>query len=87
MPPEHQKKIMHATFNGPGFTFMVSDGHMGKTIDPEAGNISLSLATSGATESERVLKALSCGGKVAMPLQDGFWGGKFGQLVDRFGVE
>ena len=87
MPPDQHKKIMHATFNGPGFTFMASDGRMDKTVDPEEGNISLSLATSDAAEGERAFKALSEGGKVGMPLQDVFWGGKFGQFTDRFGVE
>lgn len=27
------------------------------------------------------------GGKVAMPLQDMFWGGNFGSLADAFGVQ
>jgi len=30
--------------------------------------------------------ALSAGGKITMPLQDTFWGAKFGMLVDAYGV-
>ncbi len=85
--PAFRNKVMHATFTGPGFEFMAADGREGKTIDPDAGNISLSLATSDNAEGERVFKALSDGGKVVMPLGEAFWGGKFGMLVDRFGVE
>ena len=87
VPPQGHNMVMHATFNAPGLTFMASDGRMDKTAGPQEGNISLSLATSDATEGERAFKALSEGGKVEMPLQDVFWGGKFGQFTDRFGVE
>ena len=86
-PPEYRNKIMHATFKGPGYTFMCSDGRERKTIDPDEGNISLSLATKDAAEGERVFKNLSDGGKVTMPLDKVPWGGTFGMVVDRFGVE
>ncbi|MFN2447196.1 MAG: VOC family protein [Vicinamibacterales bacterium] len=32
-------------------------------------------------------EALGAGGKVTMPLQDTFWGAKFGTLTDAFGVQ
>ena len=58
-----------------------------RAVDPDAGNISLALSTTNAAEAERIFKALSDGGKVTMPLDDAFWGGKFGTLNDRFGNE
>jgi PhnB protein len=87
MPPGSGNRVMHATFHGQGFEFMASDGRDDKPIDPDAGNISLSLAASDGAEGERVFGALSAGGKVMMPLGEAFWGGRFGMLVDRFGVE
>jgi PhnB protein len=30
--------------------------------------------------------ALAAGGKVSMPLQDTFWGARFGMLTDAFGI-
>ncbi len=93
MPPEHapapefRDKVMHATFKAKGMTFMASDGDPSKAIDPEAGNISLSLSTQDAAEGARIFKTLSEGGKVKMPLDDAFWGGKFGIFDDRFGNE
>jgi len=33
-----------------------------------------------------VFAALSAGGKVTMPLEPVFWGGRFGMLTDRFGI-
>ena len=87
LPPGSGNRVMHATFHGDGFEFMASDGQNDKPIDPDAGNISLSLAASDGAEGERIFGTLSEGGKVTMPLGEAFWGGRFGMLVDRFGVE
>ncbi|MBC5800348.1 MAG: VOC family protein [Candidatus Eremiobacteraeota bacterium] len=95
LPPEYQKdlsddwrnKVMHASFTAPGLTFMASDGRDPKPVDPEAGNISLGLAAPDRAAGERVFKALSQGGSVQMPLEDAFWGGRFGIVHDRFGIE
>jgi PhnB protein len=87
VPPEQRNKIMHATFKGDGFSFMASDGDLSKTVDPESGNVSLSLGISDAAQAQRVFDALAQGGTVKMPLSDAFWGGKFGMVVDRFGTE
>ncbi|MBC5815635.1 MAG: VOC family protein [Candidatus Eremiobacteraeota bacterium] len=85
MPPEAQNKIMHASFSAPGFSFLVSDGMQTKTIDPEEGNVALALTAGDAAEGARLHKALAEGGKVDMEFGDAFWGGKFGQVTDRFG--
>jgi len=87
VPADYQNKIMHATFKGPSFEFMASDGPPGKTVDPDAGNIALSLELASADEGKRVFDALAEGGKITVPLDNVDWGGKFGILVDRFGNE
>ncbi len=87
VPADFKNKVMHATFKGDGMTFMASDGSEGKSVDSDAGNISMSLSTKDQAEGERVFKALSDGGKVKMPLEGAFWGGKFGICDDRFGIE
>jgi|SRR5579884_441171 len=84
---DQRDKVMHASFKGDGFAFMASDGDLSKTVNPDEGNISLSLGAGSFEEGERVFNALAKGGKVAMPLGDVPWGGKFGMVVDRFGVE
>lgn len=86
-PPDDRNRVMHATFTAPGLTFMASDGRETKTVDPDEGNVSLCLATEDGGEAERVFTALSAGGKVVMPYADAFWGGRFGALQDKFGVE
>ncbi|HEV3153214.1 MAG TPA: VOC family protein [Candidatus Baltobacteraceae bacterium] len=87
VPADKLDKIMHAWFKGNGFSFMASDGDLSKTLNPDEGNISLSLGAQNAAEGERVFNALAEGGNVGMPLQDVPWGGKFGMLTDKFGVE
>ena len=36
--------------------------------------------------SSRLANALAANGKAEMPLQEMFWGGYFGSLVDQFGI-
>ncbi|TAM75746.1 VOC family protein [bacterium] len=85
--PEFRNKVMHASFKAGDAAFMASDGASAKSIDPEAGNISVSLTATDRVEGERVFNALSQGGNVKVPFDDAFWGGKFGMLDDRFGIE
>ncbi len=85
VPAEQRKGIMHATFRAPGITFMASDGSIGESRTKE--RISLSIGTSDLEQGERVFKKLSAGGDVTMPLEDMFWGARFGQVTDRFGID
>ena len=86
-PAEAANNVMHAKFEGSGFSFMCSDGRGQKDIDPEEGNISLALHSEDRATGDRVFAALADGGEIAMPLADAQWGGRFGMLVDRFGIE
>ena len=49
-------------------------------------NMSINLEPDTRTETDRLFRRLSDGGKVEMPLEEMFWGGYFGSLTDRFGV-
>jgi len=79
--------IMHASFTSPIVNFFVADGRETKAVNPDEGNIAVALNVADPAEADRIFKALSEGGKVQMPLSDAFWGGKFGDVVDRFGTE
>ena len=87
VPADLRNKVMHATFKGDGFSFMASDGNLSKKLDPDAGNVSLSLGIEDAAQAERVFNALAEGGSISMPFAAAFWGGKFGTVVDKFGTE
>jgi PhnB protein len=84
--PDFRNKVMHASFVAGDVKFMASDGRPGAGPDGQ-DDVALSLATSDAAEGERVFAALAQGGTVEMPLEVAFWGGKFGSLTDRFGIQ
>ncbi len=86
VPPEQRNGVMHATFVAGDVKFMASDGRPGSGPDGE-DDIALCVATSDPIEGERVFNALAQDGKVETPLGDAFWGGRFGSLTDRFGVQ
>ena len=83
---EYRGKVMHASFVAGDVKFMASDGQPGESAGGN-GDVVLSLATGDAAEGERVFNELARGGVVTMPLQDAFWGGRFGSLTDRFGMQ
>lgn len=78
-----KQKIMHAHFEGNGITFMASDGAQPVGNN---GNVHLCLDFGDASAMENVFNALGAGGNITMPLQDTFWGARFGMLVDRYGI-
>ncbi len=80
-------RVMHASFTSPAVSFYCSDGHDDKAIDPESGNIALGFSATDAATGERIVAKLSEGGTVKMPLKEAFWGGRFADIVDRFGNE
>lgn len=70
-----------------GYVLMGTDAaeSMGFTLTP-GNNVYLNLEPDTRTETERLFKALAEGGRIEMQLQEMFWGGYFGSLVDRFGI-
>ncbi len=78
-------QIMHAVFEAGNLKFMVSDCPPGVSVK-SGDQVSLSLNFTGAQEIETIFAALSAGGNITMPLQDTFWGARFGMVQDKFGV-
>ena len=77
-----KQKILHANFAAEGIFFMASDGGSG----PSGTRVHLSISFDNAEQLDQVFNAMAEGGKVTMPLQDTFWGARFGMLEDRFGI-
>lgn len=50
-------------------------------------NISLNLEPDTRAETDRLFDALAVDGTVDTPLQDMFWGGYFGSLTDKYGIQ
>lgn len=81
---DDKQKIMHATFEGNGIAFMASDGS-GEPVANQ-GNIHLCIDFKNIKAMENVFNALGEGGTITMPLQDTFWGARFGMMTDKFGI-
>jgi PhnB protein len=89
MSAAEKKMIMHVELPilG-GHVLMGTDAleSMGHTLT-FGNNVSINLEPDTRAETDRLFAALSAGGKVSMPLMEMFWGGYFGNLVDKFGVQ
>ncbi len=84
-PPEAKDRVMHARLAKGAAVLMASDTMPGMPFQP-GNNFWVSVNCESRDEIERVFAALSEKGKVTMPLQDAFWGARFGMLTDQFGV-
>lgn len=78
-------KVLHAVFEAGSLKFMVSDCPPGVSVN-SGDQVSLSLNFTDAESIEKVFAALSEGGTITMPLQDTFWGARFGMTKDQFGI-
>jgi len=84
-PDSHKDKIMHALFQSGSLNFMVSDCPPGQTVS--AGDaVSLALNFTDEAALDKTFNAMSEGATITMPLQDTFWGARFGMLTDKFGI-
>lgn len=84
-PEEHKQKVMHAEFRAGDIFFMASDGRPDEALTP-GDMIHLSINLTDAAEQEAIFSKLSAGGRVDMPLEDTFWGARFGMLTDKYGI-
>ena len=77
--------VMHAEFKAGDIAFMASDGS--SEYQYQAGNnVTLSINLDSTDEQTKIFDALAEGGTVTMPLQDTFWGARFGMLIDKYGI-
>jgi PhnB protein len=89
LPESEKDKLMHISLPiGKNSLLMATDavGVHGEQLKV-GNNFHLSVEAESKEEADRILAALSKGGKVSMPLQDTFWGAYFGMLVDRFDIQ
>jgi PhnB protein len=85
VPPGHENDVMHAHLETGGGTLLMSDAVHGPPVTQGEG-FAVCLQYEGRADVDRHFAALSEGGRVDQPLEDTFWGARFGMLVDRFGI-
>ena len=83
--PETKDRIMHAVLHIGDGLVMLSDSQPGVPVTAGT-NMHVTLDFDDAADMARKFDALSAGGKIDMPMQDTFWGAKFGMLTDAHGI-
>ena len=88
--PGPEGKLIHAAFQINGFMVFVNDDFPefceGKSSTPAAlGGTSVTLHLHGADVEGRFQRALDAGAAVVSPLEDQFWGDRYGVVRDPFG--
>lgn len=83
---EDKNKIMHANLVHNNAVLMASDSMQSRPVD-SGSNFTISVDCENEQEIETHFNAMARGGKVTMPLQDTFWGARFGMLTDKFGFQ
>ena len=81
----YKDKVMHSRLVFDGNVIMISDAMEGQPVSTN-GNVQLSVEVESLDRIKQVFEKMSEGGKVSLPLQDMFWGAKFGMLQDKFGI-
>jgi len=84
-PTEALDRIMHATLKKTSTLLMAADILPGAPHQP-GDNFAVILDCESLPELEHLFAALAEKGNVTMPLQDTFWGARFGTLTDQFGI-
>lgn len=94
MPENWHTKLMHGNMVASDITIMASDILLGEngtcgnqSISYPMSPISLSINFDSIEKMESTFGILSEDANITMPLQDTFWGARFGMLDDKFGVK
>jgi PhnB protein len=84
MPPEMQAQVMHSSLSTAKFTLLASD-----IADAHAGNdfYALMVQCESQIEIDSIFAKLSEGANITQPLMDSFWGSRFGNLTDKYGIK
>jgi len=84
-PKGAEDRTVHARLQKGTAVLMASDTLPGMPFR-QGTNFSINIDCESAAEIAKLFKAFSEGNEVTMPLQDTFWGARFGMITDRFGV-
>lgn len=83
---EPSGKIMHASLKIGGSVVMLSDIFPGSDMkDPRVSGTAVNLHIYSPDVDKIWKKAVANGAKVSMPLEDQFWGDRYGKLDDPYG--
>lgn len=82
---EEKDFVMHATLVTGPLVIMGAD-HTGSKKPVSADTVHLSIDCESEEEINRLFGNMSAGGHISMPVEDTFWGARFGMCKDKFGI-
>jgi PhnB protein len=85
VPSGAENRVMHAKISTGSAVLMASDTMPG-IVQQKGTNFHICLNSESFEETERLFRELGENGKITMPLQQTFWGARFGMVVDQFGI-
>jgi PhnB protein len=90
VPGPDGKRLFHAALRINGATVMLNDDfpemNDGKSASPEAlGGSPVTIHLTVTDVDQKFQRAIDAGATVVMPLDDMFWGDRYGELRDPFG--
>lgn len=87
VPAEAMNLTMHCTLVAGDLTLLASDFLNSEEAFNQGNNFAVSINTEDEEEAVAIFNGLAHeGGFVLMPFAEAFWGGKFGMLKDKYGV-
>ncbi len=84
VPEEAKDRIMHSTLSKGSTILMAADSLPG--VLQRGNDFSVIVHCESLQEIADLFDALGEKGQITMPLQDTFWGARYGTLTDRFGI-
>lgn len=85
VPAGSENNIMHMELRAGEMTLFAADNMPGQPAPTAGTNITLSIMTTNIEEQTTMFNNLAEGGHIIMPLENTFWGARFGMLVDKYG--
>lgn len=85
MPPAMQDQILHSMLMIGDLSLMASD--MQPSWRTAGSTVSCMLHCSSEEELRKTFDALAAGGTIRDPVKAQFWGGVFGAVTDKFGID
>lgn len=85
VPEDYKQKVMHGEFRFENNSIAGCDAPPDSPVH-HGTNFSLMINVVEVFVLEDVFNKLAQGGTITMPLQDTFWGARFGMIKDKFGI-
>ncbi len=83
--PALADKVMHGEVTAGDIRLMFADTLMPHFTLKIGNHISLSINLTDENTQTQIFNKLAEGGQVTMPLENTFWGARFGMLIDKYG--